>query len=188
MREQQCHKPLFHSSCCCETSWTELCRCGHVTKVPDHVGFVPQQSTDKIDDLSINSYGFCLQACTKPYNLQNGWTEYTSELTREEGRPKWEYVMPHLHIRVSGEANNKANDERTNHIFAKSFVVLFASPFVALALVAVFRTRVKGDEWRFMLCVRTCECLYTCETHHSHRDRGVRMFVQVARRGTSTNV
>ncbi len=59
--------------------------------------------------------------------------------------------MPHLHIRANGEAN----DERTNHIFASSFV--------ALALEAVFRTRVKWDEWRFTLCVRTCECSYACE-------------------------
>ncbi len=26
------------------------------------------------------------------------------------------------------------------------------------------------------------------KTHHSHRDRGIRMFVQVVKRGTSTNV
>ncbi len=67
--------------------------------------------------------------------------------------------MPHLHIRASGEAN----DERTNHIFALSFVASFASPFVAPSLEAVFQTWVKEDEWRFVLCVRTCKCSYTCE-------------------------
>ncbi len=60
--------------------------------------------------------------------------------------------MPHLHIRANGEAN----DERTNHIFASSFV--------ALALEAVFQTRVKGDEWQFKLSrvyigtQTECEC------------------------------
>ncbi len=39
-------------------------------KVPDHVRFVPQQSTDKIGDLSVDNRGFCLQVCTKP-NIQN---------------------------------------------------------------------------------------------------------------------
>ncbi len=68
--------------------------------------------------------------------------------------------MLHLHIHVIDKANSEANDERTNHIFASSFVALFASPFVALALEAVFRTRVKGNEWQFTLCVRTC---YACE-------------------------
>ncbi len=71
--------------------------------------------------------------------------------------------MPHLHICASGAANSEANDERTNHIFASSFIASFASPFVALALEAVYRTRVKGNKWRFMLCVWTCECSYTCE-------------------------
>ncbi len=71
--------------------------------------------------------------------------------------------MPHLHIRASGEANSKVNDERTNHIFASSFVASFVSPFVELALEAVFRTRVKEDEWQFALCVQTCECSYACE-------------------------
>ncbi len=33
-------------------------------KVLDHVGFVPQQSADKIGDLSTDSRGFCLQVCT----------------------------------------------------------------------------------------------------------------------------
>ncbi len=67
--------------------------------------------------------------------------------------------MPHLHIRKSGEVN----DERTNYIFASSFVASFASPFVVLALEAVFQTRVKEDKWRFALCIRTCECSYACE-------------------------
>ncbi len=35
--------------------------------------------------------------------------------------------------------------------------------FVALALEAVFQTRVKGDKWRFALCVRTCKSSYACE-------------------------
>ncbi len=43
----------------------------------------------------------------------------------------WNCCNAAFNIRASGEAN----DERTNHIF-------------------VFRTRVKGDEWRFALCVR----------------------------------
>ncbi len=47
----------------------------------------------------------------------------------------------------------------TYHIFKSLFVASFASSFVALALEAVFRTRVKGDEWRFILCV----CSYACE-------------------------
>ncbi len=34
--------------------------------VTDPVGFVPQQSTDKIDDLSVDNHRFCLQVCTKP--------------------------------------------------------------------------------------------------------------------------
>ncbi len=70
----------------------------------------------------------------------------------------WLYLMPHLHIRTSSEANSKANNKRTNHIFALSFVASFSSPFVVLALKAVFLTRVKGDEWQFALRVRTCEC------------------------------
>ncbi len=69
------------------------------------------------------------------------------------------YHIPHLHFC----ANSEANDERTNHIFAWSFVALFASLFVVLALEAVFQTRVKGDEWWFTLCVRTCKCLYARE-------------------------
>ncbi len=72
------------------------------------------------------------------------------------------HTMPHLHIHTSGEANSKENNER-NYIFALSFVALFALPFVVLALEAVFWTRVKGDKWRFVLCVWTCECLYACE-------------------------
>ncbi len=35
-------------------------------KVPDHDGFVTQQSTDKIGDLSVDNREFCLQMCTKP--------------------------------------------------------------------------------------------------------------------------
>ncbi len=38
-------------------------------KVLNHVKFVPQQSTDKIGDLSIDNRGFCLQVCTKPKEL-----------------------------------------------------------------------------------------------------------------------
>ncbi len=71
--------------------------------------------------------------------------------------------MPHLHIRVSGVANSKANDECTNHILASSFVASFTSPFVELTLETVFQPRVKEDEWRFALRVRTCECSYACE-------------------------
>ncbi len=41
-----------------------------MTKVPDHVGFVPQQSTDKIGDLSIDIRRFCLQVCTKADKIQ----------------------------------------------------------------------------------------------------------------------
>ncbi len=44
----------------------ELCSCRHMTKVSDHVGFVLQQSIDKIGDLSVDNRGFCLQVCTKP--------------------------------------------------------------------------------------------------------------------------
>ncbi len=36
-----------------------------MTKVPDHVGFVPQQSTYKIGDLSIDNCGFCQQVTPK---------------------------------------------------------------------------------------------------------------------------
>ncbi len=71
--------------------------------------------------------------------------------------------MRDLHIRASGEANSKANDERINHTFASSFIASFALPFMVLAIEAVFRTRVKGDEWQFALRVQTCECSYTCE-------------------------
>ncbi len=46
------------------------------------------------------------------------------------------YLISHLHIRTSGEVNTKANDKRTNHIFASSFVVL--------ALKAVFQHESKG--------------------------------------------
>ncbi len=38
-----------------------------IDKIPDHVGFVPQQSSDKIGDFSIDNRRFCLQVCTKPY-------------------------------------------------------------------------------------------------------------------------
>ncbi len=58
--------PPFHSSYCHATNWSELYRCGRTTKVPDYVGFVPQQSTENISDLSIDNIGFCLQVCTKP--------------------------------------------------------------------------------------------------------------------------
>ncbi len=34
-------------------------------KDPDHVEFVPQQSIDKIGDLSIDNREFCLHVCTK---------------------------------------------------------------------------------------------------------------------------
>ncbi len=40
-------------------------------KVLNHVWFVPQQSTDKIGDLSTDNRGFCLQVCTKPSNITN---------------------------------------------------------------------------------------------------------------------
>ncbi len=40
-------------------------------KDPHHVWFVPQQSTDKIGDLSIDNHGFCLQVCTKPNKAIN---------------------------------------------------------------------------------------------------------------------
>ncbi len=80
--------------------------------------------------------------------------------------------MPHLHICASGEANREANDERTTHIFAWLFVASLASPFMALALEAVFRTRVKKDEWQFTICVRTCECSYAREnSSFSQRQR-----------------
>ncbi len=36
-----------------------------MTKVPDDVGFVQQQSTDKIGSLSTDNHRFCLQVCTK---------------------------------------------------------------------------------------------------------------------------
>ncbi len=35
-------------------------------KVPNHVGFVSQQSIDKIGNLPIDNHRFCLQVCTKP--------------------------------------------------------------------------------------------------------------------------
>ncbi len=56
----------------------------------------------------------------------------------------FKYVIPHLHIRASGEANSEANHERTNHIFVSSFIASFASPFVVLALKAVFQHESKG--------------------------------------------
>ncbi len=65
LHKQQCRKPLFHSSCCCGTNWTELRRCRHVTNVPDHVGYVTKQSTDKIGDLFIDNRGFWPQVSTK---------------------------------------------------------------------------------------------------------------------------
>ncbi len=87
-------------------------------------------------------------------------------------------VIPHLHIRTSGEAN----DECTNHIFA--------SPFVVLALEKVFEHESKGTNGENIrvniyehVNVRT-----HVKTVHSHRDRGIQMFVKVVRRGTSTNV
>ncbi len=109
--------------------------------------------------------------------------------------------MPQLlHIRTSGGANSEANDGRTNHIFASSFIASFAllfvasfvlsfvasfvSPFVALALKAGFPTRVKcGTNNSFVLRAHT-----HVKTVYSHRDRGIQMFVQVARQGRSTNV
>ncbi len=68
--------------------------------------------------------------------------------------------MVHLHIRTSGEANSKVNNERTNHIFALSFVASFASPFVVLAFEVVFPTRVKGDK-QFIRVT----CSYACENN-----------------------
>ncbi len=47
-----------------------------MTEVPDHVGFVPQQSADKIGDLFIDNRGFCLQLCTKP-----NWKEHWGQIT-----------------------------------------------------------------------------------------------------------
>ncbi len=47
-----------------------------MTKVPDHVGFVPQKSTDKIGDLSADNRIFCLQVCNKPqaeFTPENEW-------------------------------------------------------------------------------------------------------------------
>ncbi len=37
-----------------------------MTKVPHHVGFVSQQSADKIGDLSIYHHRFCQHVCTRP--------------------------------------------------------------------------------------------------------------------------
>ncbi len=53
------------------------------------------------------------------------------------------HVLPHLHIRVNGEANSEANDECTNYIFASSFIVSFATPFMGLDLDAVFEHKSK---------------------------------------------
>ncbi len=55
-----------------------------------------------------------------------------------------------------------------------------------------FRTRVKGDDWRErFIRVNVYEHVNVCthvKTINLHRDGGIRMFVQVARQGTSTNV
>ncbi len=55
-----------------------------------------------------------------------------------------------------------------------------------------FQTRVKGDKQREQFIRVNVYEHVNVRTHvqtvHSHRDRGIRMFVQVARRGTSTNV
>ncbi len=49
-----------------EQAWIEVCRYGHMIKVPDHVGFVLQQSTDKISELYTDNRGSCLRVCPKP--------------------------------------------------------------------------------------------------------------------------
>ncbi len=97
--------------------------------------------------------------------------------------------MPHLHIHASGEANSEANDERTNHIFASSFVASFASPFVALNLQVVFPTLVKEDDHfihimytNMWMSVRMWKQFIRIET------KAYKCFVQVARRGTRTNM
>ncbi len=55
-----------------------------------------------------------------------------------------------------------------------------------------FRTRVKEDKWRERFIRINVYEHVTVRTHvktvHSHRDRGIRMFMQVVRQGTSTNV
>ncbi len=55
-----------------------------------------------------------------------------------------------------------------------------------------FPTRVKGDEWReWFIRINVYEHVNVrthVKTLHSHRDRGTRMFVQVASRGMNTNV
>ncbi len=40
-----------------------------MTNVPDHVGFAPRQSIDRIGDLSTDNRRFCLQMSTKPNGL-----------------------------------------------------------------------------------------------------------------------
>ncbi len=66
------------------------------------------------------------------------------------------HFIPHLHIHTSGAANSEANDERTNHIFASSFIATFAPPFVELALEAVFQHKSKGTNGENSLFALTC--------------------------------
>ncbi len=55
-----------------------------VQKVLNHVKFVPQQSTDKIGDLSIDNRGFCLQVCTKLYACaQHAHTVYVENCNQD---------------------------------------------------------------------------------------------------------
>ncbi len=80
-------------------------------------------------------------------------------------------------------------DECTNHIFALSFVASFVSPFVAFALEAVFQHESKGTNGENSLIrinvyehVNVCTHMKTVHsTIHSHGDRGIQTFVQVAR-------
>ncbi len=96
--------------------------------------------------------------CLKCQNIR---ITTSSNYSKNLGKISSKILMPLLHIRTNSEAKCEADDEHTNHIFASSFVASFASPFVAFALKVVFQTRVKEDEWWFMLCV--VECLYACE-------------------------
>ncbi len=65
-------------------------------------------------------------------------------------------LIPHLHIRTSGEANSEANNECTNHIFASSFVASFTSLFVVIALEVVFEHESKGTNGENGSFVLTC--------------------------------
>ncbi len=72
-----------------------------MSKVPDHVGFVLQQSTDKIGDSSIDNRRFCPEVCTKPKRRNLGifscknWKQVAAKISKTRF---WDNYLPTLDI------------------------------------------------------------------------------------------